>query len=441
MSLREILLTIIVGILGVTALLRPRIGLYGYVWFTLMRPDYFAYASAASVYSPVIAAGTLFGSLRYFADFPIVLRNPISRALILLQVPIAISVYLALIPELCYQRFGDYERMILVLLVFPVLVRTVEQLRIMFFVIAFSLGVLGFKFGLGAMVGGYHISEGYAGMENNALAIELVIGICFCWYLRRVVESRVLKLVLLALVFGCASAVVMTTSRGGALAMATAFLLLIAHSRHKARNLVLLALLIIPSVFLFRAQFLARMETLKDPTQESSANGRLIMYQATLRAARDYPLHGVGFGNLNFIEIYPRYVEDEQVRDLGIKVHETYLQVLIDTGIFGLMLFVYLLFGTIFRMWRGQKLCRLKYPGTEIYPLAIWTSLIAAAQYGLTGGIERYAFLYVPLMCGASWYGIQKTLTEDTSPEAPQPVVAAPAWQMPAAGIPVQGDR
>jgi len=301
-------------------------------------------------------------------------------------------------------------------------------LRIVFFIIALSLGFIGFKFGLGAMTGGYHIADGYAGLEGNALAIELVIGICFCWYLRLVVQSRILKLALLALIFGSASAVVMTTSRGGTLAMATAFLLMIARSPHKVRYFVLLALLIVPSAYLFRTQFFARMETLQDPTQESSSRNRLIMYQATLRAAEDYPLHGVGFGNLNFIRIYPFYVSDERVRDLGIKVHETYLQVLIDTGIFGLLLFVYLLFGTIFRMWRSQRWCLLRHPGTEIYPLAIFTSLIAAAQYGLTGGIERYAFLYIPLMCGAAWYGIQNRKTEPEPAEAPRPAeVVAPA--------------
>jgi O-antigen ligase len=111
-------------------------------------------------------------------------------------------------------------------------------------------------------------------------------------------------------------------------------------------------------------------------------------------------------------------VDDEHIAELGLKVHETYLQMLIDTGVFGLLIFVYLLFGTIFRMWRSQKLCRISFPGTEIYPLAVMTSLIAAAQYGLSGGIERYDLLYIVLMCGASWYAAQndlhhRSVTED----------------------------
>jgi probable O-glycosylation ligase (exosortase A-associated) len=413
MSLREILLSVICGVLCLLALWRPRIGLYGYVWFNLMRPDYFSFVGPEGVYSPVIAAGTLLGSLRYFAEFPVVLRNPVSRTLVLLQIPIALSVYLALVPELCYERWGEYERMILVLLLTPVLIRTVDQMRTLFLVIAFSIGVMGLKFGLGVLLaGGYHITEGYAGLDNNALAIELVIGICFCWYVRRIVESRLLKLGTLAMIFGSMSTVVLTTSRGGALAMVTVFLLLIFRSRRRVRNFAFLMLLMVPSLVVFRQQFFARMETLTDPHAESSAHSRLVMYEATLRAAMDYPLHGVGFGNLNFIRIYPEYVEDQRIRELGIKVHETYLQMLIDTGIFGFLLFVYLLFGTIFRMWRSQKRCRLQHPGMDFYPLAIMTSLIAAAQYGVTGGIERYSFIYIPLMCGAAWYTLEKKLAE-----------------------------
>ncbi len=429
MGVREVLVALITLVLCIVALVRPRIGLYGFVWYSLMRPEYLAYSNGSIPYSPALAACVLLGSLRHFVEFPAILRNPVSRTLVLLQIPIVISVFLALVPALCYERFFAYERTIIMVLLIPVLIRTVEQIRTLFLVIAISLGVIGLKIGVEVLAhGGYHITNGYAFMENNQLAATLAMIIPFLWYTRQTVESKPLRLAFLAMLFGSISTVILTTSRGGSLAMLTALLLMISRSRNKVRNFALLALCMTPVLFVFGSEFLARMETLKDPTAESSAYSRLVMYRAALRASQDYPLHGVGFGNLNFIRIYPRYVNDESVAELGIKVHETYLQMLIDTGIFGLLLFVYLLFGTIYRMWRSQKVCRIHFPGTEIYPLAIMTSLIAAAQYGLTGGIERYDLLYIILMCGASWHAAQGNLYDRHAAEEIQTTeVVAPA--------------
>jgi putative inorganic carbon (HCO3(-)) transporter len=284
MGVREVIVAVITLVLCIFALMRPRIGLYGYVWFSLMRPEYLAYANGSIPYSPALAASVLLGSLRHFADFPVILRNPISRTLVLLQIPIVISVLLALVPALCYERFFAYERAILMVLLIPVLIRTVEQVRILFLVIALSLGVIGLKIGLGVLLhGGYHITEGYAFMENNQLAATFAIVIPFLWYARQTVESKAMRLALLAMLFGSMTTVILTTSRGGSLAMLTALILMISRSRKKVRNFALLALCMAPALFLFGSEFLARMETLKDATKDMSAYSRLVMYRAAMR--------------------------------------------------------------------------------------------------------------------------------------------------------------
>src|SRR5690349_8272142 len=185
MGTREVLVSAITLVLCVIALVHPRIGLYGYIWFSLMRPDYLAYANGSIPYSPALAASVLLGSWRYFIEFPRIFRNPVSRTLVLLQIPIVISVYLALVPELSYERFFAYERTIVMVLLIPVLIRTVEHVRVLFMVIALSLGAIGLRIGLGVLAhGGYHITNGYAYMENNALAATLAMVIPFLWYMR-----------------------------------------------------------------------------------------------------------------------------------------------------------------------------------------------------------------------------------------------------------------
>lgn len=405
--MREAILIVVVCGLAAVALVRPRIGLYSYIWFALMRPDYFAWALGTFPFSPVLAIATLVGSIRYYYRYPIVLKQSLSRTLILYQVPVVASVFLAVNRGLAYDPFWEFERIVLMSLLIPVLIESVEHLRTLFLVIAFSLGAIGLKFGLfGWRVGGISFSEGYAGLDNNALALALVVALPFCWYIRSQTESRWLKLTMLAIIFASVAVVIMTRSRGASLAMATTFLLLMIRSRRRLGVAILVVLLAAPSIYLVREQYMARMSTLQDPTADSSANSRLILAEAYLEMWKDYPVFGVGFGNENGIKLLPRYISNEKYAHLNI--HNTYLQVLVDSGIFAFLIFVYLLFGAIIRLYSSIKICRSEGSGLEIYPAALQTALIAIAQYGLTGGRERYDCLYFVLMAAAAWFLIQR---------------------------------
>src|SRR6185437_15898445 len=343
-DMREAILIAVVCGLAAIALVRPRIGLYSYIWFALMRPDYFAWAIGSFPFSPVLSIATLVGSLRYYYRYPIVLRESLSRALILYQLPVIASVYMAINPALTYAPFWEFERIVCMALLIPILIESVDHLRTLFMVIAFSLGAIGFKYGLfGWRMGGVSISEGYAGLDNNSLALALVIALPFCWYMRSQVESRWLKLAMLAIIFASVAAVIMTRSRSGSLAMATTFLLMTIRSRRRIGVAILIVLLVAPSIYLVREKYLARLSTLQDPTADSSANSRLILAKVYWEMWKDYPAFGVGFGNENGIKLLPNYLSNPKYDQL--KIHNTYLQVLVDSGIFAFLIFAYLLFG------------------------------------------------------------------------------------------------
>jgi probable O-glycosylation ligase (exosortase A-associated) len=421
--MREAILTAVVCGLAAIALVRPRIGLYSYIWFALMRPDYFAWALGSFPFSPVLAIATLVGSLQYYYRYPVVLQQSLSRALILYQLPVIASVFLAVDPALSYDPFWEFERIVLMALLIPVLIESVEHLRTLFLVIVFSLGAIGLKFGIfGWRMGGTSISDGYAGLDNNALAVALVIALPFCWYMRSQVQSRWVKALMLAVMFGCVATVIMTKSRGASLAMATTFLLMTIRSRRKVAVAILVVLLAAPSIYLVREQYIARMSTLEDPTADSSANSRIILAEAYLEMWKDYPVFGVGFGNENGIRLLPHYLSNAKYAQL--KIHNTYLQVLVDSGIFAFLIFVYLLFGAIIRLYSSMKVCRAEGSGLEIYPAALQTALIAVAQYGITGGRERYDCLYFLLMAAAAWFLIQRESRVVPETEAAAPVLA-----------------
>jgi probable O-glycosylation ligase (exosortase A-associated) len=289
-------------------------------------------------------------------------------------------------------------------LLVPVLVKTEEQLYHLFLVIALSFGAVGLKFGLWALLqGGAYLGAGYAGLNNNDLAIALVMSIPFCWYARCRVTSKVLHSLLLLVAFASVSAVIMTNSRGASLALLTTVLLLIKRSKRRIGVVLLVLVMLGPALYLFSDHYSARMATLKDPASEASAHSRLVLWQAAFEVWKDHPWVGVGFGNTNFQALENEYLETP----MNLKAHETYLQVLVDSGVFALLSFGYLLFGTIVRLGRSGMLCERSCPRLQFYPYALQTSLIALAQYGLSGGRERYDFLYFTLMTGAAWLMIQ----------------------------------
>ena len=120
--MREAILIAVVCGLAAIALVRPRIGLYSYIWFALMCLDYFAWALGSFPFSPVLALATLVGSLRYYYRYPVVLQQSLSRALILYQLPVIASVFLAVYPALSYNHFWEFERIVLLSLLIPILI-------------------------------------------------------------------------------------------------------------------------------------------------------------------------------------------------------------------------------------------------------------------------------------------------------------------------------
>src|SRR5204863_10100214 len=147
----------------------------------------------------------------------------------------------------------------------------------------------------------------------------LVVCVVFCWYARALVGARWLKSTFIVIVFASIAAISMTRARGGSLALATVLLLIWSRSGRKVGLAVMLALLIVPSIYLTWDQYFARMSTLTAPTADSSANSRLVLDAAALHLWTDHPLLGVGVGNQNAINELRYYLPDTQYANL--KVH------------------------------------------------------------------------------------------------------------------------
>ncbi len=99
-----------------------------------------------------------------------------------------------------------------------------------------------------------------------------------------------------------------------------------------------------------------------DEEKGLSARARLYIYLNTFRMIRDHPLRGVGFGNFKYI--YPRYRDQKEWTISGLntrveEAHNEYLQIFSEVGLFGFLIFMFILLRIMKMSWdllRKEKL-------------------------------------------------------------------------------------
>ena len=415
-GLRELIFVPVVVTLCLIALIKPRIGLLGYLWYALMRPDLLAFAENKYPFSLCLAVATGLGALRYLGDFTAIVRNPISRVVVLLQIPVGLSVLFAVYPELTYDRYTFYSRMIAVLLLIPVLTQTLTDMRELLLVLSLSLGVVALKFGLyGVIHGGVELAAGYGDMlsDNNFVALAFAMLLPACWYCRSLTSRWSVRLALTGIIGACIPAVIMSNSRGGSLSLGLAILLVCRRTKRRVIALVMLAAVAAGAVYLVLDVYVARMATLKNFEQEESAESRIIHAKAAFAMWRDYPILGVGFGGLNYAALAERYMGKENSH----VAHNSYLQMLVDCGAFGFLLYVGMLLGPVIWLERSaRRMQRLK-PEWEAIPRAIQVPLAVFMLGSTFYSCCRMDLPYMLVLSAAAWYTIEGRLIMDLETE------------------------
>jgi probable O-glycosylation ligase (exosortase A-associated) len=301
-------------------------------------------------------------------------------------------------------------------LLIPVVVRSLPDLKWLLLVMAASIGLIGLKYAVsGFLAGGLRFNYGPGGLmsDNNTMATGLAMGMSLCWYFSRIFYSRLIKAVGLILMVGSLSTIIMTHSRGGALAATAVLLLISLRSKRRSLTIAVLALLTFPSVWLVRGTYFDRLATLEDVQSETSAQSRIILARAALHMWQDYPALGVGFGSSNEQAILANYLQPGEESWAGTVVHNTYLQMLVDSGSFAFVIYVALLFGSIGYLSVSARRMKRTHPGLELYPWSIQTGLVAFALGTLSLSQIRFDFFYMLLTTASAWYLIESSLPEN----------------------------
>jgi probable O-glycosylation ligase (exosortase A-associated) len=406
--MRGFLLLAVVCTLAMVAIIRPKVGVFSIVWFSLMRPDVWAWSTTSYSYAAILELGTVIGTLKYLNQSGPALRNPIFRFLLLLQIPVALSVVLALHPSLCYQAYWWYIGCVVSSVLIVLLIQTEGDFQRLLVIAALSIGYLGARFGLyGLIHGGVRYAAGYGGSfsDNNMLALALAMGVPLGWYAKNLIRNVFVRFSLLVSVFLTIGGVIFTYSRGAAISMLFGFLVIVLHSRHRILLLAGLAVLTLPSLYLVRDSYMGRMETLNGvdtAKQDESVMQRVATAQVAVEMWKDYPLIGVGFGMDNQALLWYRYAPPDLQRT-PLVIHNTYLQMLVDSGSFALLAYLLLLGSAIFLMERS--VWRLKRAASPLFvcPLAIEAGLVTFAVGSAFLTRITFDFAYFLLMMAAAW--------------------------------------
>jgi len=313
--------------------------------------------------------------------------------LMLLLFLVSLSVVFAQYPAVSYHKFYEYLKVIIVAMITPPLLFSRQRVRILLWAIALSLGFYGVKNGLLFE----RTLRGPGGMllDNNDFSSALVMNLPILWYLRHSEKNVWVRRGFWAAVPLTVVATALTESRGGFLAMGVVLAALVLKSRRRVLAITAAPFAALVFFMVMPQSFHERIATLRNPTEDNSAQARLEAWGVALRMSADYPWLGVGYRNFQSMYTDPRYSDERDARDRV--AHNSYLQLMAESGRPALAVFLLLLFMTVANSRRLQRLGREEGGGERWfvpYSAAIEVSLYGYMVSGIFLNRAHFDLLY-----------------------------------------------
>ncbi len=291
------------------------------------------------------------------------LRNYLMVALIVL---VGISMPLGdYVNEYVTRRYVDFCKMILIALFTTSLVDSRKRLDTLCWVICISFAFYGVKNGLFGFIRGNPIIRGPGGLlgDNNDFALALVMGLPFIHYLGIEATNRRVKTALKAAFLLTIWTVILTHSRGGALAMGVTVMVIAWRSRVRVLAFAGLAVGGLVFLLIMPDTYKERMGTLKKGAEaDSSAQARIKSWGIAMQMIRAFPAFGVGFNQFqpNYIKFDPRTVKEYKYGKTWV-AHNSFLQIWSESGTIAFAVYLALFGSTLFLLARVRREAASRY--------------------------------------------------------------------------------
>ncbi len=326
---------------GIPFILRnPAVGIFFWVWLSLMNPHRAAWGFAYTFPFAFVVAVTTVIAL-FLTREPRQLKGGAATWVLLAFVGwMCLTTLFALEPERAVEML---ERVVKILFVtFLALITLYKRGHVMWLIliIVFSVGFFGVKGGAFTLASGGEFlvwgpPESFIS-DNNALALAVIMTIPLFAYLYIMSTRRWMRAAIVVSIVLCVVCVIGSYSRGGFLAIIAMFGFLWLKSKHKIWLGLAVLLFGIAFYPFIPPEWGERMSSIGEYEQDASALGRLNTWTMLYNLAVDRPLVGGGFEPYTQ-EVFRRYFPDY---DLTHSAHSIYFQVLGEHGFVGLALFL-----------------------------------------------------------------------------------------------------
>ena len=168
---------------------------------------------------------------------------------------------------------------------------------------------------------------------------------------------------------------VLTGSRSGFLGLVVVSIYFFFIRGNKIKMSLIFLLIIVLSLSFVPGKYWERMDSIFNPTEESSAASRLDLWDAALQMYNDHSATGVGPNNFELLSI--KYTTWRTKDGKGFVVHSTYLQMLAEVGLQGFLTLLVIMY-MCHRMVRKRvaQIRKMNSPQSEQYA-ALGNSTVA----------------------------------------------------------------
>jgi O-antigen ligase len=262
---------------------------------------------------------------------------------------------------------------------------------------------------------GFARISGLAGTANelaSLLVTALLLAVGLMLGLQR---APLLRLACLGAALICLAGLFLTLSRAGLVALGAALVAAIFVGGRRRLGIGILALIIGVTAIGYYA-FAASEQARERVTTIGGGTGRTDIWTVAGRMIEDDPARGVGVGNFQTASIHyllepGAILRDEFIVDKPQVAHNSYLHVLAELGLPGLVLFAGLLWGGLWAAWRAAgEFSRRGDPFLESCARALVLALVALLVADLFASDQLNKGLWVLLGLGPALLGIARAM-------------------------------
>lgn len=320
---------------------RPAIGVFVWIWLSVMSPHRLAWDFAVDFrWAYLVAITTLVGLLldRSPKRLPL---TPVTTVLALMVLWMTLTTVFAMDWDLSLEAWQQMAKNQLMVFAALYILHSKQHVQVLIWILAGSVAFWAIKGGLFTLrTGGEFRVWGPAGSfieDNNALALATIMIVPLLYYIFMQATHRWLRWGLLAAMALCGLSVLGSQSRGGFLAITAMLGFLWWKSHSKAATGLLLAVLVPLAIGFMPQKWVDRMETIEKYQQDGSAMSRINSWITATNLAKDR-FFGGGFHSY-YAPGFARYAEDPS----GVRpAHSIYFEMLGEHGFVGLALFLVL---------------------------------------------------------------------------------------------------